>query len=161
MHIHRYEKYWLGFGFCALVAFIIFMFITAFVNGHHPSGGSEVIDPTHVEKTPPFDNPGLHQTGENEYEADIVAMAFGYKPNKLEIPLGAKVKFVITSQDVVHSFTIPQTTVNMELVPGHIGTKEYTFKKPGHYLVLCNEYCGAGHQMMKMEIEVLDHASKK
>jgi len=159
MHIHRYEKYWLAFGFISIITFIVVMFIMAFSNGHHPGGGMHVIDPTKVEQTAPFNEPGLKKIGENLYEAHIVAMAFGYNPAKLEIPAGATVRFSVTSRDVIHSFSIPGTNVNMEIVPGHISTREHTFKKAGKYLVLCNEYCGAGHHMMKMDIEVSDHAN--
>ncbi|UFJ41767.1 cytochrome c oxidase subunit II [Brevibacillus humidisoli] len=159
MHIHRYEKYWLVFGFLSIVTFIAFMFVMTFSTGHHTAGGMEVIDPEKVAETPPFDKPGLKKVGENTYEAVVVAMAFGYNPAKLEIPKGAKVHFKVTSQDVIHSFSIPGTNVNMQIVPGHISEREHTFDKPGEYLVLCNEYCGTGHHMMTMEIEVVEHAN--
>ncbi|WP_126428806.1 cytochrome c oxidase subunit II [Brevibacillus marinus] len=161
MHIHRYEKYWLTFGFLAIVTFIVFMFVTAFSHGHHPAGGTEVIDPTKVDQTPPFDKPGVVKTGDNEYDVYIVAMAFGYNPAKIQVPAGAKIRFHVTTRDVIHSFSIPGTNVNMEILPGHVSTREHTFKEPGQYLVICNEYCGAGHHMMKMDIEVLDNADGK
>lgn len=154
MHIHRYEKYWLTFGFLSILSFIAIIFFMAFSQGHHPSGGMRTIDPEKVDQTAPFDKPGLKKVGENEYEVILVAMAFGYDPAKIEIPAGAKVTFHVTSKDVIHSFTIAGTNVNMEIVPGHISSRSYTFEKAGSYLVLCNEYCGAGHHFMNMEIEV-------
>ena len=70
------------------------------------------------------------------------------------MPAGKEIIFKVTSTDVVHSFTIDNTKVNMMVVPGRITTKSYTFEEPGKYLILCNEYCGTGHHMMSTEIEV-------
>jgi cytochrome c oxidase subunit II len=155
MHIHRYEKYWMTFGVFSIVLFILMTGIFGFSYGQHPPSGMDMIDPETVDSTPPFDQPGLKMIRQNHYEANIVAMTFGYKPSKLEIPVGSTVNFRVTSKDVEHSFTIVGTTVNMMVTPGSINEKEYTFKKPGKYLILCNEYCGAGHQMMTMTIEVV------
>ncbi len=160
MHIHRYEKYWLAFGFLAILTFLGIIFFMAFSQGHHPAGGMHTIDPAKVDTTPPFDKPGLKKIGENEYEVNLVAMAFGYDPAKIEIPAGAKVTFNVTTKDVIHSFSIPGTNINMEIVPGHISSRTYTFDKAGKYLVLCNEYCGTGHHFMKMDIEVIEHAAQ-
>lgn len=156
MHIHKYEKYWLIFGIASLFLFLGITGVMALSQGHHPPSGMMAIDPEKVRSTPPFDNPGLIQTGDNTYEANLIAMTFGYQPNQLEIPVGAKVKFQVTSPDVVHSFTIVGTNVNMMITPGNVNVREYTFKKPGEYLVLCNEYCGTGHQLMTMTIKVVE-----
>ncbi len=40
------------------------------------------------------------------------------------------------------------------VTPGWVSTVAHTFKKPGKYLLVCNEYCGAGHQLMAGEIVV-------
>lgn len=154
MHLHRYEKYWLIFGIGTLITFLTVIGVSAFAMGNHPPSHTALIDPKKLDETPPFDQPGLEQTGDNTYVATIKAMMFGYQPNKLEIPVGATVLFQVTSQDVVHSFTIPQTNVNMMVTPGHINQAEHTFKEAGSYLVICNEYCGTGHHYMQMEIEV-------
>jgi len=156
MHIHKFEKIWLGFGIISLVLFLSIIGVTAFAFNHHPSGGMETIDPDKVEQTAPFDNPGVYQIDEDTYEVIIVAKAFGYDPPEIKIPKGKKVIFKVASTDVTHSFSIVNTNVNMMVVPGQINTKEYTFEKTGQYLVLCNEYCGTGHHFMKTTIEVID-----
>jgi cytochrome c oxidase subunit 2 len=156
MHIHRYEKYWLYFGIGSLVFFLTVIGFSAFAMGHQPPSHMGTLDPQKVEQTPPFDQPGVKRIGEETYEATIIAMTFGYSPNKIEVPVGKKIIFQVTSKDVVHSFTVPKTNVNMMITPGHINTAEHTFKDPGKYLVLCNEYCGAAHQHMQMEIEVVE-----
>lgn len=156
MHIHRLEKIWIVIGTLMLVVFLIAVGIGAFVMDDHPPGHSKGIklDPEKVYETPPFDNPRLEKIGENEYNAYIVAYVYGYSPNNIEIPVGATVHFYVTSADVVHGFAIPGTNVNMMAVPGEVNELTYTFKEPAEYLLLCNEYCGVGHEYMATKIIV-------
>jgi cytochrome c oxidase subunit 2 len=155
MHIHRYEKIWLTFGISMLMAFLVVLGVGTFVQGAHPPGGHHrAVDPETVDKTAPFDKPGLKKIGDNEYEANMLAFAFGYSPENMEIPVGATVHFNITSKDVVHGFQIPGTNVNMMVVPGEVNRLTYKFTKAGDYLVLCNEYCGAAHEMMQTRLIV-------
>jgi cytochrome c oxidase subunit 2 len=154
MHLHKYEKIWLIFGLVSLVVFLSIVGVSAFSHGHTPAGGMETIDPKKVNETAPFDKPGVTQINDDTYQVAIVAMAFGYTAPDLKVPVGKEIIFKLTSIDVVHSFTIDNTKVNMMVVPGQITTKSYTFDKPGKYLILCNEYCGSGHHYMFTEIEV-------
>jgi cytochrome c oxidase subunit II len=155
MHIHRLEKIWLIFGFSMLVVFLGVLGISTYVLGMEPpTSHQHSIDPQKVSETPPFGNPGIQQTGEKQYEANIVAYAFGYNPTEMKIPVGSTVDFNVTSSDVVHGFQITGTTVNLMVVPGEINHLKHTFDKPGEYLVLCNEYCGLGHEYMFTTIVV-------
>lgn len=156
MHMHRYEKIWLTFGVGALIIFLIVLGFYNFAKGHDAPEGLQKIDPQLVNVTPPFDNPGVKQIDENTYEVNLVAQIFGYSPNKIQVPKGKKIIFNVVSKDVIHSFTIPGTNINMMIVPGYINTQAHTFKETGDYLVLCNEYCGTGHHLMQMNIEVID-----
>lgn len=156
MHLHKYEKIWLVFGIASLIVFLSVVGVSAFSQDHTPAGGMETIDPQKVNETAPFDNPGVTQLNDDTYQVAIVAMAFGYTAPDLKVPVGKEIVFKVTSTDVVHSFTIDNTKVNMMVVPGRITTKSYTFEKPGTYLILCNEYCGTGHHMMYTEIEVYE-----
>lgn len=156
MHLHRYEKYWLIFGVGTLIVFLTVLGVSAFSMGHHAPSHVETIDPNRLSEIPPFDNPGLEKIDDNTYVATIIAMTFGYQPHKIEVPVGATVIFQVASRDVIHSFTIPQTNVNMMITPGHISKTQHTFTEPGTYLVLCNEYCGLGHHYMQMTIEVIE-----
>jgi cytochrome c oxidase subunit 2 len=150
MHIHRLEKTWLSIGIAMLVLFLAVIGLTAFGMGMAPpSEHHHTIDPTKVSSTAPFDKPAITKVGDNHYEADMVAYAFGYDPQKLEVPAGATVDFMVTSSDVVHGFEIVGTNVNMMIEPGEISHIRHKFDKPGEYLILCNEYCGASHELMK------------
>lgn len=156
MHLHRYEKFWLIFGGTTLVVFLVIIGISGFLYGHLPPGHAATFDPLLVDETAPFDEPGLVQIDENTYQANIVAMAFGYQPSTIEIPKGSEVIFQVTSKDVIHSYTIPHTNVNMMVMPGYISMARHTFDEAGNYLVICNEYCGSGHHFMHMNIEVIE-----
>ncbi|MBE3593985.1 MAG: cytochrome c oxidase subunit II [Candidatus Carbobacillus altaicus] len=153
MHLHRYEKIWLSFGITSLIVFLAVLAFTAFAEGHTPPGGILTVSPESVDQVPPFNAPGVYDRGDY-VDVYIVGQIFSYNPNRIELPLGKPVHFYVTTKDVVHSFTIIDTTVNMMLIPGYVNSATYTFEKPGSYLVLCNEYCGAGHQLMQMEVEV-------
>lgn len=157
MHMHRVEKWWLTAGSAMIVIFLVVIGFSAFAAGMQPpSAEHQMIDPAKVRETAPFDHPGLKQIAANEYELDMIAYVFGYDPAKIDIPKGAVVHFKVTSTDVVHGFEIAGTNVNMMIVPGEISTFTYTFNNAGEFLLLCNEYCGSGHQVMKAIINVKD-----
>lgn len=156
MHIHRLEKIWLTFGIVMLVVFLTVLGVGAFALGLQPpdSHNFNAVDPTTVDQEAPFNKPGLLQIGDNEYNAYVLAYAFGYSPQDMEIPKGSQVHFYVTSKDVVHGFAIPKTNVNLMAVPGEINHITYTFNKAGEYLVICNEYCGVAHEHMATNIIV-------
>ncbi|MGG1660453.1 cytochrome c oxidase subunit II [Brevibacillus sp. NRS-1366] len=154
MHLHRLEKIWLMLGAGGLALFILLLCVNAFAMGMAPPSNMEMIDPEKVMETPPFDKPSLKRVGDKEYDAYMTAFAFGFSPTKMEVAVGSTINFHVTSPDVIHGFQIPETNVNFMVLPGHISSATYTFDKPGEYLILCNEYCGAGHQVMATTIIV-------
>lgn len=154
MHIHKYEKWWLGFGLIMLVAFFATIAVAAVADNINPPTGLKSVDPTKVAQTPPFDHPGLRQLPNGDYEAYYVAQVFSFAPATMTVPAGKKVTFYVTSPDVVHGFYIAKTDVNMMAVPGWVNSVSHTFTKKGTYLLLCHEYCGIGHEHMFARIEV-------
>ena len=154
MHVHRYERWWLTFGVAMLIAFLSLIFVAAIADNVNPPSGMMQVDPAKVAHTPPFDKPGLRKLPDGTYEAYYVAQIFSFSPASMTIPVGSKVTFYVTSPDVVHGFFIPYTDVNMMVIPGWVNEATHTFKHPGEYLLICHEYCGAGHQNMFAKIEV-------
>lgn len=152
--MHLDEKIWLTLSFGMIM---IFMFITGyqtFALEMGPPSNNELIDPQKVDETAPFDEPGIKQIGENEYEVVMTLQVFSFNPMDIEVPAGSTVHFILTSKDVVHGFEIAGTNVNAMVMPGHIQKITQKFDESGKYLVLCNEYCGAGHQVMSTTITV-------
>lgn len=158
MHIHKFEKIWLVFGITALIVFLTTVGVSAFYLGNQPPSCLTIIDQEKVDTTKPFDKPGLNKVEGKEwdYELVYVAQAFSYNPMEVKVPLGAKVKVIATTKDVVHGFEVAGTNINMMLEPGYVSEYVTTFDKVGSYLIVCNEYCGTGHHMMYSKIEVVE-----
>ncbi len=160
LHMHKYEKIWMIIGIITLVSFLTIVGVQAFSqtgdHAHHGAPSDKtLIDPEKVSETAPFDEPGLKQIGENEYELVMILQSYGFTPGDIEIPQGATVHIKATSIDVVHGFEIAGTSANMMVTPGHVNTMTYTFEEKGSYLILCNEYCGTGHHFMSTNLEVI------
>lgn len=154
MKMHRSEKVWLILSFGMIMAFMFLTGYQSFALDMAPPSGSERIDPQNVDHIAPFDNPGIKQVGENEYEVVMTLQLFSFTPSDIEIPTGATVHFIMTSKDVVHGFQVAGTNLNAMVVPGYVQKITQKFDQPGEFLVLCNEYCGAGHQLMGTTITV-------
>jgi cytochrome c oxidase subunit II len=154
MHVHRSERIWLTIGMLIMAFFLAVIGTAAVVEGFVPPSHVQTIDPAKISQTPPFDHPGLHKVADHAYEAYYVARIFSFDPQTLTVPVGSRVTFYVTSADVVHGFSVPDTNVNTMVSPGWVSTVSHTFTKPGTFLLVCNEYCGAGHQLMAGKIEV-------
>ncbi|MDQ6596109.1 cytochrome C oxidase subunit II [Bacillus salipaludis] len=154
MKMHLDEKIWLTLSFGMIMIFMLITGYQAFALEMGPPSNMETIDPQKVDQTAPFDKPGIKQIGEKEYEVVMTLQAFSFNSGNIEVPAGSTVHFTLTSKDVVHGFEVAETNLNTMIVPGHIQKISQKFEKPGTYLVLCNEYCGAGHQMMSTTIKV-------
>ena len=154
MHVHRQERLWLTAGLAMLVLFAAVITTAAVVDGFVPPSRIQSIDPTKVAQTPPFDHPGLRKIAEGAYEAYYVARVFSFSPAEIRVPVGSRVTFYVTSTDVEHGFSIPETGVNTMVTPGWVSSVSHTFKQRGTFLLVCNEYCGAGHHMMAAKVTV-------
>lgn len=154
MKMHRFEEIWLVFAVIIIVGSMLITGYQGFAMGMSPPSHKEVIDPENVENTAPFDEPGVYEVGDNEYEVVMTLETFSFDPGEIEVPVGATVNFIMTSKDVVHGMQIIDTNVNAMVMPGQIQKVSQTFDTPGEYLILCNEYCGAGHQLMSATVTV-------
>jgi cytochrome c oxidase subunit 2 len=131
-----------------LVVFLGALFWASFGLGMHlPDRGGQIV-PSQVRATPPFDNPGVHQVAEGEWEVVALGMAWAFQPREIRVPAGEKVTFIATATDVIHGFHVEGTKVNFMMIPGQIARVEAVFREPGEHLIICHEYCGAGHHLM-------------
>jgi len=113
MHMHKLEKAWLTIGVATLILFLGIVGVGAFAHGNEPPSDLTTIDPAKVDETPPFNEPGLKQIGEKEYELILVSQAFSFSPNEIEIPKGATVHINV----YVREFTCPGVTIMLTFVP--------------------------------------------
>ncbi len=75
--------------------------------------------------------------------------------NELHVPLGQPVKLIMISQDVIHSFYVPEFRVKQDVLPGRYTTMWFEATKEGTYHLFCAEYCGTEHSMMGGRVVVL------
>lgn len=75
--------------------------------------------------------------------------------NRLVVPAGKIVKFLITAGDVIHSFAVPSFGIKKDAVPGKINETWIKVDKPGVYYGQCSELCGVNHGFMPIAIEVV------
>jgi cytochrome c oxidase subunit 2 len=68
--------------------------------------------------------------------------------NELHVPLGRKIKLVITTEDVIHSFFLPDMRVKVDAIPGRYTAMWFEPTKTGKYHLFCSEYCGTNHSLM-------------
>ncbi len=76
----------------------------------------------------------------------------------LVVPIGEKIKFDITSSDVLHGFFLPSLGVQRYAIPGRIVTSWTLIPKPGTYYGQCNQICGLDHDAMPIEIKAVPMA---
>jgi cytochrome c oxidase subunit II len=76
--------------------------------------------------------------------------------NELHVPTGIAVKLIMTSQDVIHSFYVPEFRVKQDVLPGRYTVLWFTATRAGVYHLFCAEYCGTDHARMLGQVVVLD-----
>ena len=76
----------------------------------------------------------------------------------LVVPVGTKVRFLITGADVIHSWWVPALAVKKDAIPGFINESWARIDKPGIYRGQCTELCGKDHGFMPI---VVDARSKE
>jgi cytochrome c oxidase subunit 2 len=76
--------------------------------------------------------------------------------NSLHIPVGRDIKLTLISQDVIHSFFVPNFRVKQDVLPGRYTTMWFRPVKTGHYHLFCAEYCGTLHSGMIGEVVVME-----
>jgi cytochrome c oxidase subunit 2 len=76
--------------------------------------------------------------------------------NQLVVPVHAKIEFLLGSEDVLHSFWLPNLRLKQDAVPGRVIKGWFEATKEGTYPIACAELCGSGHGVMKGELRVLN-----
>lgn len=75
----------------------------------------------------------------------------------LVVPAGVKIRFLITADDVIHSFYVPDFAIKKDAIPGFVN-EVWTVvpeDKTGTYFGQCTELCGKGHAFMPIRVDVL------
>ncbi len=76
----------------------------------------------------------------------------------LVLPVGEKVRFLITSNDVIHGWWVPALGIQDDAIPGFIHEGWATITKPGVYRGQCAQLCGQGHGFMPIVVKAVPKA---
>ncbi len=92
-------------------------------------------------------------TGVKNYLLDV--------DNPIVVPVHKKIRFLMTSQDVIHSWFVPALAVKQDAIPGFINDSWAKIEKPGTYRGQCAELCGQGHGFMPIVVKAVSEADYK
>jgi cytochrome c oxidase subunit 2 len=72
--------------------------------------------------------------------------------NEIHVPVGQPVQLLLESDNVLHSFWVPQMAGKRDLISNRVNRLIFTPREPGVYLGQCAEFCGDSHALMKMRL---------
>jgi heme/copper-type cytochrome/quinol oxidase subunit 2 len=108
------------------------------------------------------------EAGNNPMEIEARGQQFAWKftyadhddlqSGELVLPLGREVRFTMHSDDVIHSFWVPNFGQKMDAVPGIETEILVTPDELGEFEVVCTELCGLGHATMRAAARVVEPA---
>lgn len=75
--------------------------------------------------------------------------------NRLILPLGIPVRFILTSRDVIHSWALPSFFLKLDCIPGVLTVFNFLFNSLGIFYGQCSEICGANHSFIPIVVEVV------
>nr|QJT78381.1 cytochrome c oxidase subunit II [Chromaphis juglandicola] len=76
--------------------------------------------------------------------------------NKTILPFKFNIRLLISSDDVIHSWTIPSLAIKMDAIPGRMNQINLFLNRPGIYFGQCSEICGINHSFMPIQIESIN-----
>lgn len=76
--------------------------------------------------------------------------------NQVVIPVGKKIRFLVTSSDVIHSWWVPELGIKRDAIPGFMYEAWARVEYPGIYRGQCTELCGVGHGYMPIVVRAVE-----
>jgi cytochrome c oxidase subunit II len=83
---------------------------------------------------------------------DTVASNYLTTSNELHVPVGRPVRIILLSNDVIHSFWVPELHGKQDVIPGHRNTTWLQADRPGVWKARCAEFCGYQHAKMAFDV---------
>lgn len=78
--------------------------------------------------------------------------------NPLVVPVGKKIRVMVTASDVIHSWMVPDFGVKQDAIPGFLRATWFRAEKVGEYRGQCAELCGKDHAFMPIVVKVVSEA---
>ena len=136
--------------------------------GGHSHGAGEVITAAEFEeKTARFTEKGRQPDGSvraaHGEPIYVMATQYTFTPSTIRLAAGKQYELQMLSTDVVHAFSVQMgnTSYNAVVMPKMVTALKLKPAKPGKYLVVCNEYCGIGHDYMYFAVIVEEAEDKE
>nr|AZQ05987.1 cytochrome c oxidase subunit 2 [Catomerus polymerus] len=73
--------------------------------------------------------------------------------NRMVVPMNTYIRVLVSSTDVIHSWTVPSLSVKADAVPGRLNQLTFLVNRPGLFFGQCSEICGANHSFMPIVVE--------
>jgi cytochrome c oxidase subunit 2 len=99
-------------------------------------------------RSPTRDAVRIHVTGERWWWDVEYPDAHVRTANEVRIPVGQPIDLILTSDNVIHSFWVPDLAGKVDMVPGQTNHLRFTATKAGTYRGQCAEFCGLAHAQM-------------
>jgi cytochrome c oxidase subunit 2 len=106
-------------------------------------------DIEHITETNPW---GINPDDPNGQDDRVIKKPY------MSLPLDQPVKILLRSRDVLHNYTVPQFRMKMDMIPGMVSYLWVTPTRTGVFDILCEQYCGLGHHIMRARVEVAEPA---
>jgi cytochrome c oxidase subunit 2 len=157
IHMDKLEQKWITLSLGVIGFFVVVITVDAFFHGVNPPSKVETIDSASLHLSQEFaeDNLGVSVNDKGEIIVRMVAGRYSFFPKHVDVPAETPITFRWVSMDVLHGVHIPMTNMSTMIVPGYVAQVTTTIPKPGDYPLLCNEYCGLGHNHMWSNISVI------
>lgn len=108
--------------------------------------------------SPPDDAYEIHVTAQKwlwRFEYQNGATSTG----ELHVPADRPVRLIMSSNDVIHSFFVPDFRIKQDVVPGRYTSAWFNAPEPGESTIFCTEYCGTDHSNMMGSVVVQEQAA--
>nr|ATZ70894.1 cytochrome c oxidase subunit 2 [Conus freitasi]ATZ70946.1 cytochrome c oxidase subunit 2 [Conus denizi] len=79
--------------------------------------------------------------------------------HRVVLPTQTDIRVLVTSADVIHSWTVPSLGVKVDAIPGRLNQLGFFIKYPGVFYGQCSEICGANHSFMPIVVEAIPLAN--
>ncbi|NOU22148.1 MAG: cytochrome C oxidase subunit II [Methyloglobulus sp.] len=157
VHVDHLERKWINITLLIIGLLVAIITIDALLHNINPPSKVETIDSAklHLSKEFAESNLGVQLDDKGAIVVRMVAGRYSFFPKHIAVPAETKLTFRWVSMDVLHGVHIPMTNMSTMIVPGYVAEITTSFPKPGEYPVLCNEYCGLGHNHMWSNISVI------
>nr|YP_010577119.1 cytochrome c oxidase subunit II [Striatobalanus tenuis]UZN92565.1 cytochrome c oxidase subunit 2 [Striatobalanus tenuis] len=73
--------------------------------------------------------------------------------NRMIVPMNTYIRILVSSTDVIHSWTVPALSIKADAVPGRLNQLTFLVNRPGLFFGQCSEICGANHSFMPIVVE--------